>query len=101
MSQNLLRKIVKRIKDSKFFTIMADETADIANVEQLVVCIRWVDDDLEAHEEFIGLHPVPDTKAETIFRVLKVCILFQEIYAYILRKGCMYLYIASKSLVYK
>lgn len=72
MSHNILREVVTKIKESSHFSIMADETADVSNVEQLVFCCRWVDDNLEAHEEFIGLHPVPNTKADTIVCVLKV-----------------------------
>ena len=30
---------------------MADESADIANEEQLVICFRWVDDDFEIYED--------------------------------------------------
>ena len=56
------------------FTLMADETADVANIEQLVISIRWVDEQLNAHEEFIGLHPIPDTTANTIVSLLKVSI---------------------------
>ena len=54
------------------FTLIADETADLVNIEQLVICIRWVDAQLNAHDEFIGLHPIPDTTANTIVSVLKV-----------------------------
>ena len=34
-----------------------------------------IDEDLEVHEEFVGVHPIENTKAETIFRVLKVRII--------------------------
>ena len=51
---------------------MADETADISNKEQIVICIRWVDDNLVVHEDFIGLHPLHRTDANTIVNVLKV-----------------------------
>ena len=51
---------------------MADETADVSNKEQLVICIRWVDDDLTAHEDFIGMYPTERTTADVIVRVLKV-----------------------------
>ena len=37
-----------------------------------MICIRWVDAQLNAHEEFIGLHPIPDTTANTVVSVLKV-----------------------------
>ena len=71
----MLRNIAKKLQAAKFFTIMADESADISNKEQLVVCIRWVDDDLTAHEEFIGLHPLKDTSSKAIFDVLSDAIL--------------------------
>ena len=52
------------------FTLTAEETADVANIEKLVICMgRWK---LDAHEEFIGLHPIPDTTANTIVSVLKI-----------------------------
>ena len=44
---------------------MADESADIANKKQLVICFRWVGGDFEIHEDFIGLHPLPNTKADS------------------------------------
>ena len=34
---------------------MADETTDSSNREQVVICFRWVDNSLSAHEEFIVL----------------------------------------------
>ena len=51
---------------------MADETADMSNTEQLVIWIRWVNDDLNIHEDFIGLHPLAQADAETIVKVIKV-----------------------------
>ena len=62
------------------FTLMADETADVANIEQLVICIRWVDGQLSAHEKLIGSHPIPDTAANTIVSVLKVSILVLKLF---------------------
>ena len=35
---------------------MVDETTVVSNQEQDDICIYWVDDDLESHEEFIGLY---------------------------------------------
>ena len=50
---------------------MVDETTDISNIEQLVFCIRFVDDDLHCHEEFIGLHSMENTSAETITHTIE------------------------------
>ena len=45
------------------------------NKEQVVVCLRWVDAQFQAHEDFIGLHHVADITSATIVRVLKDTIL--------------------------
>ena len=37
---------------------MADETADVPNKEQVVICIRWVDSNFTVHEDFVGLRSV-------------------------------------------
>ena len=50
---------------------MADETADISNKEQLIFCIRWVDDNLTPHEEFIGIDHLINTSADHIVLVVK------------------------------
>ena len=50
---------------------MIDETTDSSNREQVVVCIRWVDDQLEPHEEFIALYKVDDICSSTLVSVIK------------------------------
>ena len=71
MALRILREIALNIQSSVFYTIMADETA-VSNTEQLVICIRWVDENLIAHEDFIGMHPIERTTADVIVGVLKV-----------------------------
>ena len=55
MALQVLQEVASSVQNSDFFSVLADETADASNKEQLVVCIRWVDDQFEAHEEFLGL----------------------------------------------
>ena len=62
---------------------MADETTDASNKEQLVICIRWVDDDLIAHEDFIGMHSIERTTADVIVRVLQMPINYPKIQEHI------------------
>ena len=50
---------------------MADEVTDASNREQVVICIRWVDEEFQAHEEFIGLHKVDSIAANVLVSVLK------------------------------
>ena len=71
MALQILRNIVKNIQSAEIFSILGDETGDVSNTEQLIFCIRWVDNDLEAHEEFIGMHPLPNASADEIVRVIK------------------------------
>ena len=54
MAHQVQRDLVNDI-GSNFFSIIADEYTDINNQEQLTICLRWVDDTLEAHEDFLGL----------------------------------------------
>ena len=57
------------MQGSIYFTIMADQCADVTDEEQLVICFCWVDENLEVHEDFEGLHSLNDTKADTIVKV--------------------------------
>ena len=54
---------------------MAYETTDIINKGQFVIYIRLVDNDLIAKEDFIGLHELSVTNAETLVFILKVVVL--------------------------
>ena len=49
MALSILRDIVKNIESGVYYTVMADEVTDAANHEQFVLCLRWVDDDLNPH----------------------------------------------------
>ena len=72
MALGLLPERASSIQSVKFYTIMADETADIFNEEQLVICFRWVDEALSIHEDFIGLHSIPQADADSIVKVIQV-----------------------------
>ena len=71
MAMNVLRTVMQSFHTSKFFTILVDETTDSSNREQVVICLRWVDDAFEAHEEFIGLYEVDSITASTLVKVIK------------------------------
>lgn len=71
MSNDILRKQIKQIQQAQFFTIMADETVDSSNKEQLVICLRWVDVDFEPHENFVGMYHIDNTEASTILNAIE------------------------------
>lgn len=56
MALHVLRHIADSVRSAPFFSTMIDETTDASNKEQVVLCCRWVDGSLEAHEDFIGLY---------------------------------------------
>ena len=50
---------------------MTDECTNIANKEQFTICIRWVGQDLQDHEDFIGLNEVGSINADCLTEAIK------------------------------
>ena len=71
MALRVLREVAENIHDVNFHSITCDEANDIKNVSELVVCLRWVDDELQAHDEFISLKNMSNTNVDSIVRELK------------------------------
>ena len=46
MANHVIRDLVSEIRGG-FFSIICDEYTDISNKEQLTICIRWVDKELQ------------------------------------------------------
>ena len=75
MSHTILRDVLGDIRKAKWFSIMADETRDVANREQLVICIRWVNQKNEVMEDPVGLVNLENTTANTIHAVISDCLI--------------------------
>ena len=71
MAHQILRKIATNHQSSPILTIMADETTDSSNHEQVTIILRWVTEDFQVHEEFIGLYKVTSIDAETLTATIK------------------------------
>lgn len=71
LAGRVIQDLVSDIQKAIFFAIICDEYTDISNKEQLTICIRWVDDSLDAHEDFIGFIKIPNIMAETIVTTIK------------------------------
>ena len=69
----VLRDLLSEIRNAQHYSIIADEATDVGHEEQLVVCIRLVDDDFDIHEEPIELINVPQTDAQTLTTCIKDC----------------------------
>ena len=70
MALQVLREVASNIRQSPFISIMADETTDIANKEQVTIVIHWVTADFVVHEEFIGLYMVDSIDSKTIMATI-------------------------------
>ena len=74
MGLSVLRKVLEEIRGVPWFSIIADEATDVANKEQLV-CIRWVDNDFQIHEDPVELINVSKTDAVTLTSAIKDCLI--------------------------
>ena len=71
MAQQVLRQVAASLQSSVYYTVMVDETTDAANKEQVVLVFRWVDDDLQVHEDFVGLHETDSTTADALVAIIR------------------------------
>ena len=67
----MLRKVARNIQQAKFYSVMGDETTDTSNKEQLVLSMKRVDDDLQVHEDFIGIHEISNTLQMKSLKLLR------------------------------
>jgi len=66
------KKIVERIKSSKFYSILCDETTDLSTEEQMTVCIRYVDlTNCVIQEDFLGFVKMTSTTGVSIKNAIK------------------------------
>ena len=68
----LLQEVAENIQNVDFYLIMCNEATDVKNISELVVCLRWVDNEMEAHDVFVGLKNMPNIDADLIVRELEV-----------------------------
>ena len=71
MGKAILRDLLVNIREANWFAILADETRDVSNHEQLSLSIRWVDKSYLIHEDFIGLVHVLQTTADSLTAAIK------------------------------
>ena len=71
MGKELLRDLLVKIREANWYAIIADETRDVSNHEQLSLTIRWVDKSYKIHEDFIGLVHVLRTTADSLTLAIK------------------------------
>ena len=73
MANSVVRNIIKRINDSGFFTVIADESTDVSGKQQLSICLRYVTMKFKVVENFVGLYAVGKADAAHLTAVLLDC----------------------------
>ena len=66
MAKMVLRDLTSSIQSAPFI----EETTDESNKEQVVICFRWVDDELDVHEDCIGLYETESTEAIALLTII-------------------------------
>jgi hypothetical protein len=67
----LIRKyIVTKINKADCFSILCNETLDVSSIEQLSMCVYYVDKNNQLHEDFLCFLPVYDLTGENLTRII-------------------------------
>lgn len=67
----ILHKLVEKVNEAKCFSVIADETADISNVEQLSLCVKYIDQaNNSVREDFLQFVPIYDMTGKGIANVI-------------------------------
>lgn len=69
--KNIKHSIINDIKEAIIFSIIVDETQDLARHEQVSVCARYVSKTLEPHEVFLGFYRTASTDGESLTTLIK------------------------------
>ena len=76
LGQLIKEKLIQRVKDAKWFSILVDEVTDCAILEQLLIYIDYVDEEGTTRFDFLDMKDVLET-SESITRIiteeLKAC----------------------------
>ena len=71
IGNGLLRQLLAKILAATWFAVLADETIDMANNEQLSISLRWVNESYTVCEDFIGLGHVPPITSDVLTAAIK------------------------------
>lgn len=67
----ILSKIVYKINKNCYFSILADETSDVSEIEQFSLCARYYDlEDKKIHETFWKFVPVTDLSGRSLAQTI-------------------------------
>ena len=70
IANEVIRDLLKQIGEN-YYSLICDEYTDIVYNEQLTLCLRWVDNELVAHEDFFGFYKILNIAADTTVSVVE------------------------------
>lgn len=71
LSNEVLKSLVNRLKDSQYYSVIIDETSDVSQHEQVSICFRFVSgEDFKINELFFGFYKTESTTAEQLMNIL-------------------------------
>lgn len=86
---NEIRKnILSEIKSAKYYALTNNETSDITKLEQVSICIWIVNEDLLINEYFMELYVTPNTKSDTLLKLVTEFLEKQNLDIHDLRGQC-------------
>ena len=71
LKEHIQFKIVQKIKQSKYFAVLANEASDVSNKEQMSLVLRYLDSTNQIKEEFLSfIHCKDGTSGEAISKYI-------------------------------
>ena len=74
ISHEVVRGLVAELHSDgqpTYFSVIVDGTQDVNGLEQESICLRYVDDDLQVHEEFLGFFQCASTTGADLAAMVK------------------------------
>ena len=71
MAHKVVRNIIDDLHKMQYYTVMLDKTADISVREQVSICFRFVTEDFDIHELFVGFYSTDSTTSTTLLALVK------------------------------
>ena len=72
IGHKVLRLLIADLLSQTWFLLLADETMDISNHEQVIITLRWVSENYGINENFFELVRIDATTAEYLYSSLKI-----------------------------
>ncbi|ODM96129.1 Zinc finger MYM-type protein 1 [Orchesella cincta] len=70
VSHMILRRMMSKIREAKYFSIIVDETSDVSISEQVSISIRIVNELFEPEEYFLGLYETASTTGDSLVSLI-------------------------------